>query len=97
MSALQKRCAFICATEFFHSRGFTLDDARYRELSERDTERENSYGETVVEVEDLSHVYPNGGAAVSGVTLSIRQGEFVAILSEVVEPFSSLPFELSVL
>lgn len=66
--------------ELFRSRGFTLDDARCRELSERDAERENSYGETVVEVEDLSHVYPNGGAAVSGVTLSIRQGEFVAIL-----------------
>lgn len=66
--------------ELFRSKGLSLDDARCRELSERDAARERSYGEAVVEVEDLSHVYPNGGTAVSGVTLSIRQGEFVAIL-----------------
>ncbi len=66
--------------ELFRSLGLSLDDARYRELLDRDAERERGYGETVIEVEDLTHVYPNGAAAVNGVSLNIREREFVAVL-----------------
>ena len=66
--------------ELFHSKGLFIDEARYRELLDRDAEREARYGETVVEIEGLTHVYPNGGRAVDGVSLTIRKGEFVAVL-----------------
>ncbi|MDO4786862.1 MAG: energy-coupling factor transporter ATPase [Fretibacterium sp.] len=66
--------------ECFRSRGLALDDARYRELLDRDAEREARYGETVVEIEGLTHVYPNGGSAVNDVSLRIREREFVAVL-----------------
>jgi len=39
-------------------------------------------GEILLEVEDLTHCYPDGTEALSGVSLAIRRGEFVAILGQ---------------
>jgi energy-coupling factor transport system ATP-binding protein len=39
-------------------------------------------GEILLEVEDLTHRYPDGTQALSGVALAIRRGEFVAILGQ---------------
>ncbi len=65
---------------FFKARGLSVDEAAYAAILAADDEREASYGDVVVEVKDLSHVYPNGNRAVDGVSLSIREREFVAIL-----------------
>lgn len=66
--------------KFFRSKGLSLDETRYQELLDGDRRRESGYGETVIEVENLGHVYPNGGSALEGVSFSVRKGEFVAIL-----------------
>jgi energy-coupling factor transport system ATP-binding protein len=39
-------------------------------------------GEVLLEIEDLTHRYPDGTDALSGVSCTIRRGEFVAILGQ---------------
>lgn len=41
-----------------------------------------SPGEPVIEVEDVSYRYPDGTEALRGVSLTIREGEFVAVLGQ---------------
>jgi energy-coupling factor transport system ATP-binding protein len=45
-------------------------------------DRECRPGEVLLEVEDLRHQYPDGTQALGGVSLTLRQGEFVAILGQ---------------
>jgi len=39
-------------------------------------------GEVLLEVDDLRHRYPDGTEALAGVSLTLRQGEFVAVLGQ---------------
>jgi energy-coupling factor transport system ATP-binding protein len=55
---------------------------RHRELVAADEKREENYGEPLIEVEGLSHRYPNGVLALEGVDLSVRRGEFLAVLGQ---------------
>jgi energy-coupling factor transport system ATP-binding protein len=66
--------------EFFRRKGLTFDEKCYGDLCSRDDERERNYGETVISARGLSHVYPNGNRAVDGISLDIREREFIAIL-----------------
>ncbi len=66
--------------EFFQQQGLKIDQSKYDQLVSRDEERRNSYGEVVLSVDDLVHVYPNGNKAVDGISMDIREREFVAIL-----------------
>ncbi len=49
---------------------------------EGDAWREEGYGEALIEVEGLSHRYPNGVTALEGVDLRVRRGEFLAVLGQ---------------
>jgi energy-coupling factor transport system ATP-binding protein len=49
---------------------------------EEDERRTEGYGEPIIEVDGLSHSYPNGFAALEGVDMTVRQGEFLAILGQ---------------
>jgi energy-coupling factor transport system ATP-binding protein len=55
------------------------DDARER-LGRAD--RAAEAGEPILEVEGLTHRYPDGTDALAGVSCTIRQGEYVAILGQ---------------
>ena len=68
--------------EEFERRGWRVSPERYRELVSADEAREEGYGEALIEVEGLAHRYPNGVVALEGVDLSIRQGEFLAVLGQ---------------
>ena len=68
--------------EEFRRRNWRVNPERHEELLAVDEAREQGYGEAVVEVEGLAHRYPNGVAALEGVDLEIRQGEFLAILGQ---------------
>jgi energy-coupling factor transport system ATP-binding protein len=48
----------------------------------REAEAPRGEGEILLEVEDLTHRYPDGTEALSGVSCTIRRGEFVAILGQ---------------
>jgi energy-coupling factor transport system ATP-binding protein len=66
----------------FEARGWRVSPERHRELVEADEGREASYGEPLIEVEGLSHRYPNGVVALEGVDLEVRRGEFLAVLGQ---------------
>src|SRR5919206_509058 len=51
-------------------------------IAEADERREEGYGEALIEVEGLSHRYPNGVVALEGVDLRVRRGEFLAVLGQ---------------
>jgi energy-coupling factor transport system ATP-binding protein len=68
--------------EEFERQGWGVSPERHRELVEADERREESYGEPLIEVEGLAHRYPNGVVALEGVDLSVRRGEFLAVLGQ---------------
>src|SRR5918997_1564810 len=68
--------------EEFERRGWRVSPERHRELVEADEVRERGYGEPLIEVEGLSHRYPNGVVALEGVDLEVRRGEFLAVLGQ---------------
>lgn len=68
--------------EELRRRGSSVSEEGYRRLVAADERREESYGEPVIEVRGLSHRYPNGLTALEGVDLSVRRGEFLAVLGQ---------------
>ena len=66
----------------FKRRGWRVDPGRHKELVEADVKREEGYGEPVIEVEGLTYRYPNGVVALEGVDLTVRRGEFLAVLGQ---------------
>lgn len=66
----------------FRERGFRVDERCYEELLRRDEEREKSYGEPLIEVEELVFSYPGGVAALEDVNLTVRRGEFLAVVGQ---------------
>ena len=66
----------------FGRRGWRVNPDRHRRLVEADAKREAVYGEPVIEVEGLTHRYPNGVVALEGVDLTVRRGEFLAVLGQ---------------
>src|SRR5215203_3001481 len=66
----------------FKRRGWRVDPGRHKELVEADVKREEGYGEPVIEVEGLTYRYPNGVVALAGVDLTVRRGEFLAVLGQ---------------
>ncbi len=66
----------------FGRRGLAVNAGRHQELVEADRRREAGYGEVLIEVEGLSHRYPNGVVALESVDLEVRRGEFLAVLGQ---------------
>ena len=60
--------------------GWRVKEDAAETMRRADAERAN--GEVLLEVEDLTHRYPDGTEALSGVSCAIRRGEFVAILGQ---------------
>lgn len=62
--------------------GLSLDPEAFAQLSRSEIDRIAKYGEILVTVQDLEYEYTPGRKAVSGVSFTIRAGEFVAILGQ---------------
>lgn len=61
----------------------SVNKERYRHLIEElQKSREKNYGEPIIEVKNLVHRYDNNFEALKGIDLTIRRGEFVAILGQ---------------
>lgn len=58
----------------------SMDEAAYEELLKADKEREAAYGDVLIDVKDLVHIYSNQNKALNGVSLQVRKGEFLAVL-----------------
>jgi energy-coupling factor transport system ATP-binding protein len=68
--------------ESFRKEGWGIDREKYLSLTERDSLRASRYGRVLIEVRGLEHVYEGGLAALKGIDLQIREGEFVAIMGQ---------------
>jgi energy-coupling factor transporter ATP-binding protein EcfA2 len=68
--------------EEFERRGLRVSPERHLELVEADKSREEKYEAPIIEVEGLSHRYPNGVVALEGVDMTVRRGEFLAVLGQ---------------
>ncbi len=67
------------ALEALASEGWQVSPERYAEALH---DSPAGYGDPVIWVEKLEHVYPGGVKALSGISLEIREGEFLAILGQ---------------
>jgi energy-coupling factor transporter ATP-binding protein EcfA2 len=68
--------------EEFERRGWRVSPERHQKLVAADETREKGYGEPLIEVENLTYRYPSGAVALESVNLSVRQGEFLAVLGQ---------------
>ena len=66
----------------FGRRGWRVNRDLHERLVEADARREKSYGEPIIRVEGLTHRYANGVVALDGVDLTVRRGEFLAVLGQ---------------
>ena len=66
--------------EAFRQHNIIINNDKYDDLCRRDREREQSYGDVLIDVKDLSYTYPNGTAALLSTSLQVREGEFLAIV-----------------
>src|SRR3712207_2151237 len=78
-------------------RNWRISQERHRELVEADESREEGYGEPLIEVEGLTHRYPNGVVALEGADLTVRRGAVLGRLGQnrwgknkVLQPFKRL-------
>lgn len=70
------------AVNVWESLDLKLNEEKYRRLVRQDEQRLNSYGEPLIQVNNLSHTYPNGLNALKEANLEIRKGEFLAIVGQ---------------
>lgn len=68
------------ALELMQARGWRLDGAAYARLVAQ--KRPPACGDPIIEVEGLRHRYASGVAALDGVDLTVREGEFVAVVGQ---------------
>jgi energy-coupling factor transport system ATP-binding protein len=66
----------------FRRRGWRVNPDRHGRLVEADAKREEGYGGPIIQVEGLTHRYPNGVVALEGVDLTVQKGEFLAVLGQ---------------
>lgn len=66
--------------EAFKRHNIIIHDEKYNELCRRDKEREQSYGDVLIDIKDLSYTYPNGTPALFSTSLQVKEGEFLAIV-----------------
>ncbi len=64
----------------FHEKKLSFDENKYAEILRKEDVRETSYGDTVLTVDKLIHVYPNGNKAVNDISFQVREREFMAVL-----------------
>jgi energy-coupling factor transport system ATP-binding protein len=81
------RCASLPMTieeglKEFAKRKWLVSEEAYASLVEKESRRSTGYGETVIECEDLEYAYPGNVPALSGINLSIRRKEIVAIVGQ---------------
>jgi len=70
------------AAELLLRRGLRVSEEAGARWAARDEERTSRYGEPVIEVRGLSHCYEGAEPAVGEVNLTLRCGEYVAIIGQ---------------
>ncbi len=66
----------------FELSGWSLSDQKYAELVKQETQALKNSGQPLIRCQELSHTYPSGVKALSGIDLEIYPGEIVAIVGQ---------------
>ena len=66
--------------EAFKRQNIVIREERHGELRRRDAEREQTYGDVLIDINNLSYTYPDGTSALFNTSLQVREGEFLAIV-----------------
>lgn len=66
--------------EAFKRHNIVISDTKHKELCAKDAEHEKSYGEVLIDINDVSFTYPSGTTALHSTNLKVREGEFLAIV-----------------
>ena len=81
--ALEERpCREAQAAELLRRRGLRIPDQAAAAWSARDRARSERYGAPIVQVRGVTHRYDGDGPALSDVSLTLRRGEYVAIIGQ---------------
>jgi energy-coupling factor transporter ATP-binding protein EcfA2 len=70
------------AADLLLRRGLHIPDSRAEHWASQEQARANSYGDNIIEVRGLTHRYHDGDPAVENVNLTLRRGEYVAIIGQ---------------
>lgn len=63
-------------------KSLNLNDQKYQKILLENNQKEEKYGNIIIETKGLKYSYSDGENALNGVDLSIREGEFVAIIGQ---------------
>jgi energy-coupling factor transport system ATP-binding protein len=66
----------------FREQEYAIDPERYETILAEERRKSTAYGDVIIDCRGLYHRYPNGLTAVSDIDLSIRKGEFVAVVGQ---------------
>lgn len=70
------------AYQIFKLQNWCIPEARYNVLKWQEAKRMEKYRDPVIEIANLEYEYPNGEKVLKGIDLTIKAGEFVAILGQ---------------
>lgn len=70
------------AYQIFKLQDWCIPEARYNVLKWQEAKRMEKYRDPVIEVANLEYEYPDGEKVLKGIDLTIKAGEFVAILGQ---------------
>ncbi len=70
------------ARKVWEKHSFSLTSNAHAKLEEADSRKARSYGAPMIDIKDVHYSYESGIEALRGITLRIREGEFVAILGQ---------------
>ena len=70
------------AVEHLLKRGMRISGEAVSRWSERNASRASTYGEPVIEARGVTYAYTEGAPALRRIDLSIRRGEYIAILGQ---------------
>lgn len=78
----ERPCREAQAAQLLRRRGLQIPDEAAAAWASRDAARAQKYGDPIVEVRNLTHSYAGGDPAVNDVALTLRRGEYVAIIGQ---------------
>ena len=70
------------AVKSWEKLGLSINEDKYQQLVQEDKRRLESYGEPLIQVVDLEHTYATGLTALTQANLTIRKGEFLAVVGQ---------------
>lgn len=70
------------ALQEFKKNKWQINTSKYNQVIEKDKILKHRYGRPIIQVKNLSYEYPGGITALQNINLTVKEGEFLAILGQ---------------